>query len=57
MPKFSIYASETVYYMKDVEADDEEQVKEMIFKGEIDFDYGDITDGANFNVDEIMESQ
>ena len=57
MPKFAVYASETVYYMKDVEADDEEQVKKMIFNGEIDFDYGDITDGANFNVDEILEEK
>lgn len=57
MPKFAVYASETVYYMKDVEADDEEQVKKMIFNGEIDFDYGDIADGANFNVDEIVEDK
>ena len=53
--KYTIYASETVYYMKEVEAESEEQARELVFQGEIDFDYGDITDGANFNIDEIIK--
>lgn len=55
MPKFIVFASEQVYYVKEVEAESEEQVKEMIFSGEVDFDYGDITDGSNFHVGEIEE--
>jgi hypothetical protein len=53
--KYTIYASETVYYMKEVEAESEEQARELVFQGEIDFYYGDITDGANFNIDEIIK--
>lgn len=53
--KYTVYASETIYYMKEVDAESEEQVKEMIFNGELDFDYGDVSDGANFNVDEIIK--
>ena len=53
--KYTVYASETIYYMKEVKAESEEQVKDLIFKGEIDFDYGDVSDGANFNVDDIIK--
>ena len=52
---FSVFASETVYYYKEVEADSPEEVKQMIFEGEIDFDYGDITDGFDFQVNDIEE--
>ena len=57
MSKFFIFASETVYYMKEVEAQSEAHVQQMVFGGEVDFDYGDITDGSNFQVDEIEETK
>lgn len=57
MPKYLVFASEKVYYMKEVEADSEDHVRKMIFDGEIDFEYGDITDGHNFSVDEIEEEK
>ena len=53
--KYTVYASETIYYMKEVEAESEEQIQDLIFKGAIDFDYGDVSDGANFNVDDIIK--
>jgi len=55
MPKFMVFASEIVWYMKEVEAENEDQVREMVFSGDIDFDYGDITDGDNFQITEISE--
>ena len=57
MPKFVITASETVYYWKEVEAESEEEIREMIFNGEIDFEYGDITDGGNFEIGDIEEEK
>ncbi len=53
--KYTVYAMETVYYMKEVEADSEEQIKEMVFNGEIDFDFGDVSDGADFQLTEIIK--
>lgn len=57
MPKFIITASETIFYWKEVEADSEEQVRERIFDGEIDFDYGDVHDGDHFEVIDIIEEK
>jgi len=55
--KFSVFASEKVYYFKEVEAESAEEVRQMIFNGEIDFDYNDITDGFDFHVDDVEESK
>ena len=41
--------------MKEVDAESEQQVKDMVFNGDIDFDFGDVSDGANFNIDEIIK--
>jgi hypothetical protein len=57
MPKFMVFASEVVWYMKEVEAENEDQIREMVFSGDIDFDYGDITDGDNFQITEISEAK
>lgn len=57
MAKYYVFASEMVYYMKEVEAESEDQVKQMVFDGEISFDYGDITDGHDFKIDEIEEEK
>lgn len=53
--KYTVYAMETIYYMKEVEAESEEQVKKLVFSGEIDFDFGDVTDGADFQLTEIIK--
>ena len=57
MPKFIVQARETVFYWKEVEAESEDQIKQMIFDGEIAFDYGDITDGCDFEVQSIDEEK
>ena len=44
-------------YMKEVEAESPEQVQQMIEDGEVDFEYGDITDGYGFTVNEIEEEK
>lgn len=55
MPKFIVFASERVYYMKEVEAESADQIRDMIYDGEVDFDYGDITDGGDFTIGDIEE--
>lgn len=55
MKKYTIYASETVYYMKEVEAESEKQARDMVFDGEIAFDLEDIYDGRDFEVRDIEE--
>ena len=57
MPKFVVRASETVYYWKEVEAESEEQVRDLIFSGDVDFDYGDITEGDYFEILDIEEEK
>jgi hypothetical protein len=57
MPKFIVCATEVVKYAKEVEAKDEGQVREMVFNGEIDFNYGDIVDGWDFDISEIEEAK
>lgn len=55
MTKYKVYTSETVYYMKEVEAESEEHVKDMVFDGEIDFDSEAIYNGHGFNIIKIEE--
>jgi len=55
MAIYRIEASETVYYTKNVEAESEEQARELVFQGEIDFDYGDIRDAHDFQINNIIK--
>ena len=55
MNKYRLYARETVYYMVEVEAESEDEARELVYDGQIDFDYKDITDGGDFNLDRIEE--
>jgi hypothetical protein len=57
MPKYIVFAREMVYYMKEVEAESYEQVEQMVKSGDVYFEYGDITDGDNFQIDEIEEEK
>jgi hypothetical protein len=57
MPKFTIFATEEVLYMKEVEADSSDSLKTMIDKGEIDFDFGDVVELNYFQITEIEESK
>jgi hypothetical protein len=57
MPKYIVFARETVYYMKEVEAESYEQAEQMVKSGDVYFEYGDITDGDNFQIDEIEEEK
>jgi hypothetical protein len=55
MPRYYVFAKETVYYMKEIEAESSNQIIKMVYDGKIDFDYGDITDGHDFQLTEIEE--
>lgn len=55
MRKYIVTASEVVYYLKTVEAESEEKVKQMIFDGELDFDFGDVSDALDFQISDIRE--
>lgn len=57
MPKYYVYASETIFYMKEIEAESEDQARQMIETHEIDFDYGDVNHGLNFRIHEIEEEK
>ena len=50
MPKFRVMAHETVYYLIEVEAESEDEVKGLVTEGEIEFASEDIVDGDNFNL-------
>jgi hypothetical protein len=55
MKKFQVIATEVVKYIVTVEGESQEQVLEMVMKGEIDFGNQDIVDGWDFNVTYIKE--
>lgn len=50
MPKFSVMAQETVYYMIEVEAESEQAVRDDFTEGNLDFNHTDIIDGDDFNL-------
>jgi hypothetical protein len=50
MPKFTVMAQETVYYMIEVEAESEQAVRDDFTKGNLSFDSTDIIDGDDFNL-------
>ena len=55
MKKFQVEATEIVKYLVTVEGESQEQVLEMVMKGEIDFGNEDIVDGWDFDVTYIRE--
>jgi hypothetical protein len=55
MKKFQVIATEVVKYIVTVEGESQEQVLEMVMKGEIDFGNQDIVDGWDFEVTYITE--
>jgi hypothetical protein len=57
MAKFIVQCSETVYYRKMIEAENEAQVREMIYEGELDCDFGDIDDNSGFQIDFIEQAK
>ena len=52
MPKFMVHASEEVYYMKEVEAEDYSHAIEVFGES---VDYGDIADGNGFTIEQVEE--
>ena len=56
MAKFTVTASEVVYYLKTIEAKSEEDLRRMIDKGSISFDNEDICDGWDFQITEIIQN-
>ena len=57
MSKFIVTAREVVYYLREVEAENEEQVQQMVFDGELDFDFGDVSDSFDFEIVNINEEK
>ena len=51
--KFKILCSETVCYHLTVEAESEDQARDMVMSGTADI--GDPYDGDNFEIDDILE--
>ena len=50
MPGYRVYCSETQYMTAYVEADTEEEAKELVRNGDVDFDY---SDSDNFSINEV----
>ena len=55
MKKYRVYASEIVYYMKNVESENEEELRSLIQSGDVMFDSEDIVDGGDFELIDIEE--
>jgi hypothetical protein len=55
MKTYTVFATEKVFYMKSVEANSPEHLKELIKGGNIFFEGSDITDGEDFKIDFIEE--
>ena len=55
MKKYRVYASEIVYYMKNVESENEEELRSLIQSGDVMFDKEDIVDGRDFELVDIEE--
>ena len=55
MKKYIVYASEIVYYMKNVESENEEELRSLIQSGDVMFDNEDIVDGGDFELINIEE--
>ena len=55
MPKFTIFARETVYYAFDIEAESKEQAIQKANDYELSFD--DATESENFEIQGVEEMQ
>ena len=55
MKKYRVTASEIVYYMKNVESENEEELRSLIQSGDVMFDNEDIVDGGDFELVDIEE--
>ena len=55
MKKYRVYASEIIYYMKNVESENEEELRSLIQSGDVMFDNEDIVDGGDFELVNIEE--
>ena len=53
MPKFTIYAKETVYYEFEIEADNEEQARDKAYDYQLSFE--DAYDSDWFEIGDIQE--
>jgi hypothetical protein len=50
MPKFSVMAQETVFYMIEVEAESVQAIRDDFEEGELNFGNEDIIDGDDLNL-------
>jgi hypothetical protein len=53
--RFTVYASETVYYSIEVEGKDEAEVMQRARDNEFEFPHDSVYDGSNFIVEEVEE--
>jgi hypothetical protein len=52
---YKVFAQEVVYYMKDVEAESEDEIRKMVFDGELSFDFTDCCDAFDFELTAVEE--
>ena len=50
MPKFTVMAQETVYYMIEVEAESEQAIRDDFEEGNLNFNNTDIVDGEDLGL-------
>jgi len=48
--RYMVYASETIYYAKEVDEWSKKRAMQKVQDGKIQFEHKDITDGENFEV-------
>lgn len=53
MPRFTVYASETVYYRFNVDADSLDEARNKVYDGEADI--GEPTDSYDFEISDIEQ--
>lgn len=52
---FEVFATETVYYAKKIQAYTLEEVYSLVDSGQVEFTNEDMYDGDNFSFDEVKE--
>ena len=55
MKKQRVIMSETIVYSYDVEAENEEEARDVIYSGDYDLDTYKVYDSFNIQIDDVME--
>lgn len=55
MKKHRVVMSETIVYSYDVEAENQEEARDVIYSGDYDLDTYKVYDSFNIQIDDVME--